>query len=243
VLARNVHRGESWTAAGRSRSRGGSNRGAVGSTIDTVRGDGSGLLVPGGRNRSLTTGLRRAKGWESLLGGRVQGRLLERRGVVGLLLASGLLAQRRIGSFGGGRRMGDVFLVRDVLNSDVVLVLLHQLLRRGKPRRGRAGSGFGCHIQCKPFRGDQRVLRRRREREVRFAEPLQLLRRTRLSLDVVGLPDTRVSGCNGSESEERTRASTVALELPTEIQWAGACQGTVDQGLETVLGIQQVCGC
>jgi hypothetical protein len=53
--------------------------------------------------------------------------------------------------------MSKVLLVRDVLDSDVVLVLLHQLLGWGEALSGRAGNWFGCHFQCRPFRVDQRV--------------------------------------------------------------------------------------
>jgi hypothetical protein len=92
VLAGDVHRGES-----RATADGQSSRGTIGSgiAVDTVGGDGSRLLAPGGRDRSLGTGLAGAESWEGLLRGRVQGRLLRGRSVFHLLLAGGLLAQGR----------------------------------------------------------------------------------------------------------------------------------------------------
>lgn len=53
--------------------------------------------------------------------------------------------------------MSDVLLVGNVLDGDVVVVLLHQLLRGGQALGGGAGDCFGCHVQCsRPFRVDQR---------------------------------------------------------------------------------------
>jgi hypothetical protein len=167
VLSGDVHAGQSRAATHRRR---GTVAGGV--AIRAVGSDSSRLLAPGGRD-SLSTGLDRAKSWEGLLGRGVKGRLLRRRSIVGLLLASSLLAQRRIGRLGGrGCGMGEVFLIRNVLDSDVVVVLLHQLLCWGKSLRGRAGGCFGRHFQCRPFRVDQRVLRRRWVEGVRPAKPV-----------------------------------------------------------------------
>jgi hypothetical protein len=144
VLARNVHAWKSRTATD-------GQRGAIASciAIGAVGDDRSGLLTPGGRDRSLSTGLNRTKSWEGLLRRGVQGRLLGSRGIIRLLLAGSLLAQRRIRGRvgrGRGRGMSDVFLIRDVLDSDVMIMLLHQLLGWGKTLSGRAGDCFGCHF-------------------------------------------------------------------------------------------------
>lgn len=147
VLSRNAHDRQCRAATNRLRT--GGRRGTIAGsvTIDAVGGSNGRLLAPGRSNRNLSTGLDGTESREGLLRRGVEGGLLGRRRTISLLLASGLLAERRIRLGGGRRRMGDVFLIGDVLDGDMVIfVLLHQLLRRGETLGSRAGGCFGCHV-------------------------------------------------------------------------------------------------
>jgi hypothetical protein len=145
VLARDVH-GRQGRATG-TRSRGVGSIVGWRAAIDAVGGDRGRLLAPGGCDRSLSARLDGTKGWEGLLRRSVQSRLLGRgRSILGLLLAGRLVAEGSRG-ISRGSRVSELVLVGNVLHSDVVVVLLllHEPLRRGEAIRGRAGDDFGCH--------------------------------------------------------------------------------------------------
>jgi hypothetical protein len=82
--------------------------------------------------------------------------------------------------------MGELVLIFHILHSDVVVgVLLHQLLRWGEALGGSAGSCFGCHVEYKPFRVDQRVLRRRWVEEIKSVQPIWRLQEGSLGVSSV----------------------------------------------------------
>jgi hypothetical protein len=144
VLAGDVHGWESRATGGNRLGR------AICRAIGAVGGDRRRLLAPGRRNGSLSSRLDGAESREGLLGLSVERGLLRGgRRVLGLLLASSLLAERSSGigiRLGGGRRMGEVLLVGHVLDSDMVVgMFLHKLLRRGQTLGGRASDCFRCH--------------------------------------------------------------------------------------------------
>ena len=161
VLSRKCHAGEGRAAWSGQGCRGGSSRGRSRGTrsgaaaIDAICSHRCRLLAPSRRNGSLGAGLDRTKGWKSLLRGGIErsvGGLFSRP--VCLLLPCSFLAQRggRVVSGvgleggGGGRRMGHVFFVDNILNRGMVVVLLHQLLGGRQTLTRAAGSNcLGCH--------------------------------------------------------------------------------------------------